>query len=533
METTSSEQQNTVTGQPQGFGEIKIDLLGFAFHPAWIYLLFYSNGTLGEILGHGASAHGAPYYLSMVPLALATLLGAVFTKRFMTFATRPAAAFGAPALTALGTLLYVADAVSPATAYLLGAGTLTGLGSALVAARWAALFGRFSTRAVMANLPLLLFLQVALCLSLSYLGKTAQVALLIMLPLAGGGCLILSERRAAEGLIGTGARHERDGAPFPLRTFGLFLLCIGAIGFISALLGACGNASEPFDYGAWFDIAVTALTLLFVGRALFLLMRPTLPALFLAPVGALLLVLLPQMRFSANFLADVVYPIGAIVFELLLLFAATVFARTQNCSPAKTYMAARLLYALSDIAGSVVGGATLARLDPFALAHGATIVLMGGIGLLVTVTVVLTFTSSSSLFASMRRTERAGETRGARAADAAHGNAGATAPGEGERFARPDAAAAEAPTPHEAIVARCEALGAQFGLSEREGQVLVLIAEGRSSARIQEDLSIAAGTVNYHTRNIYAKLGVHSRQEIIDMALGREGGENSGVDNRI
>ena len=80
-------------------------------------------------------------------------------------------------------------------------------------------------------------------------------------------------------------------------------------------------------------------------------------------------------------------------------------------------------------------------------------------------------------------------------------------------------------------MARCQELGEQFSLSDREQEVLVLIAEGRSSARIQEDLSIAAGTVNYHTRNIYAKLGVHSRQEIIDMTLRPSDAGISGVDN--
>lgn len=80
-------------------------------------------------------------------------------------------------------------------------------------------------------------------------------------------------------------------------------------------------------------------------------------------------------------------------------------------------------------------------------------------------------------------------------------------------------------------MARCQELGEQFSLSDREREVFVLIAEGRSSARIQEDLSIAAGTVNYHTRNIYAKLGVHSRQEIIDMILRPSDAGISGVDN--
>ena len=64
---------------------------------------------------------------------------------------------------------------------------------------------------------------------------------------------------------------------------------------------------------------------------------------------------------------------------------------------------------------------------------------------------------------------------------------------------------------------RCLEVGQEFGLSSREIDVLRLLARGYSSARIQSELYIAAGTVNYHTRNIYAKLGVHSKQEVIDL----------------
>ena len=62
-----------------------------------------------------------------------------------------------------------------------------------------------------------------------------------------------------------------------------------------------------------------------------------------------------------------------------------------------------------------------------------------------------------------------------------------------------------------------EAAADEYGLSERERDVLRLLAEGRTSSRIQEELCIAAGTVNYHTRNIYSKMGVHSRQQLIDL----------------
>ena len=55
----------------------------------------------------------------------------------------------------------------------------------------------------------------------------------------------------------------------------------------------------------------------------------------------------------------------------------------------------------------------------------------------------------------------------------------------------------------------------RFGLSPREADVLRLLVAGESTAQIQEALCIAPGTFNYHIRNIYAKLGVHSRQELL------------------
>ncbi len=48
-------------------------------------------------------------------------------------------------------------------------------------------------------------------------------------------------------------------------------------------------------------------------------------------------------------------------------------------------------------------------------------------------------------------------------------------------------------------------------LSERELEVLHLIAEGLSNAEIAQKLFISLGTVKVHTRNIYGKLGVSNR----------------------
>lgn len=58
----------------------------------------------------------------------------------------------------------------------------------------------------------------------------------------------------------------------------------------------------------------------------------------------------------------------------------------------------------------------------------------------------------------------------------------------------------------------------RFGLSPRESDVLPLLLEGRTIARIQEALFISQGTVSTHIRHIYQKTNTRNRQELIDLA---------------
>lgn len=61
-------------------------------------------------------------------------------------------------------------------------------------------------------------------------------------------------------------------------------------------------------------------------------------------------------------------------------------------------------------------------------------------------------------------------------------------------------------------------ISAQFNLTDRESEVLYHLLRGRSSRRIQEELFISESTANTHIRHIYGKLGVHSKQELLDLA---------------
>lgn len=67
------------------------------------------------------------------------------------------------------------------------------------------------------------------------------------------------------------------------------------------------------------------------------------------------------------------------------------------------------------------------------------------------------------------------------------------------------------------LAERCDAVTDDYGLTPRESEILGLLAQGRSIAVIQEQLVVSRNTVKTHVKNIYAKLDVHSQQELIDV----------------
>jgi DNA-binding CsgD family transcriptional regulator len=63
----------------------------------------------------------------------------------------------------------------------------------------------------------------------------------------------------------------------------------------------------------------------------------------------------------------------------------------------------------------------------------------------------------------------------------------------------------------------CASVAAEFSLTARESEALVLLARGRTLVIIARDLQIAKGTARTHIEHIYAKLGIHKQQELIDL----------------
>lgn len=97
--------------------------------------------------------------------------------------------------------------------------------------------------------------------------------------------------------------------------------------------------------------------------------------------------------------------------------------------------------------------------------------------------------------------------------------AGAITNASGEEPASEAGTAAPAP---DQLDENCARLSDEFGLTAREREVFVLLAHGRNGRYIMDHLVISRNTAKSHIKHIYSKLGVHSHQELIDLATSGE-----------
>ena len=76
------------------------------------------------------------------------------------------------------------------------------------------------------------------------------------------------------------------------------------------------------------------------------------------------------------------------------------------------------------------------------------------------------------------------------------------------------------PGPRDQLIVRCEKLALEHGLTERETEILELIAQGKSRVEIEQALFLSQNTVKTHARHLYAKLGVHSKEGAYELVNG-------------
>lgn len=82
------------------------------------------------------------------------------------------------------------------------------------------------------------------------------------------------------------------------------------------------------------------------------------------------------------------------------------------------------------------------------------------------------------------------------------------------------AATAAAPAVVDEVAQRCAFLAEDAGLTKRECDILLVLAKGRDVPSIAKQLFISENTVRSHSKSIYRKLKIHSKQELLDLLEG-------------
>lgn len=79
----------------------------------------------------------------------------------------------------------------------------------------------------------------------------------------------------------------------------------------------------------------------------------------------------------------------------------------------------------------------------------------------------------------------------------------------------------------------CTEVAERFGLTRREAEVLPLVAMGMSQSAVASRLCVSESTAHVHIAHIYQKLGMHSKQEVIDLMHSMTGDDWAGFDGGL
>lgn len=505
-------------------------LLGFSLYWAWTLLCFQSTVAFLPWPGLDAvmQGHGAFFTCSLVCTVLAHPLWAWVLWRFPSARVRTpwaSAALMSASILAAGVVLGPDGGVA-----LLAAGAVSGVTSALMDVRWSQVYGAQRPDLSGRCIALSIALGIALYFAIGCLGQVspvASVALLATLPLACAACLGSNARRGE----GDDRAASRD---VPVthnarQIWGiLWRPVLGSLVFFFAYGCVEGMVMGRVDFNAACGAAlavelVCALALFACLRRHARLSVGGVYGVALALVAAGFMALPLMVGGGAGlFAATVLVSAGTSLFDMLLL-CMVAHAAYDYRTPGGIVNGA--------VRGATVGFSALGHLAGNHLADGLW---SGGVDLVVFVLAVsYLLVLSASFFLGRRRLVALPDDElrtgvgwsevlapDPAQTDMSHVVGAATGADPLARATHVPVAEAPADAPdrlEDLLDERIERVAFAFHLSRREADVFALIARGRSMPYIAETLVVSENTVRSHTRRIYGKLGVHSKQELLDL----------------
>lgn len=512
---------------------------GVALLLSWIYLLFYANSA-GIEAAAPISLMGIPYTLSSLLMSVVVLVIAFgpsdLPERIMSGKAKVASSLG----TSVGTLLMVGLSESDVMWLTLAGAAVTGVFSGILAQQWVVAYKRVGLKATIGSFPALLAVAVGICMTAMYLPRVAVLAITALLPIVSG-FMLHSVRKSLF--------PEFDlEAPVKDRPLD-FLIVIFPIGIFSFASGFLDYFSYQSGYTYFFYTTVTVVLL--VTTCVFVLVsnRENVFACMVVPLCFMVCVFVPFLTMVDHVPASHFISIGELGIEIALFSVAVGFADFFSINSLKTYALCRVVHFALNAVGWYAGCFSNSALNDMMNSQASLAVVFIGVEVIAVCLIVAIVKAQKTL---PQNVEKAGSGAASASAQAGSGasmtstqegmganeasasgdvrsparvaagpseasvSSGAGVQGSAIATAKVAGTSEEAAEPG-AFEVDLYSIGKERGLSNREMDVFALLARGYSAAAIQSELYIAAGTVNYHTRNIYSKLNVHSKQELIGM----------------
>lgn len=468
------------TAEPHGSGAFPLvpwRFLGMGLLISWLCCTH-----LPGLFVAGTGAHDAVDYLMRAGDVGTFVIVALIGTRLGPLSRHRAVCTASIVLCSLLTLLLPLLAQGSAPLWAVGSASIcSGAGGAVLFLLWAEVYGQLGpTRSVLYGAGGCL-LAGAVSLTVANLAPLASTVAIALLPLASGALAATSLAR----LPGERADVKPDSVRYPI-PWKLILLMTCA-GFVSGFAGSLLVTADGI--GAVHRIAATSLF-----GALLL-------AAFLARSGSFDIRLLAWLTLPVALASFVAIPFagevagGAVSFMVkfsyvaFALFALLVLANVvwrHEVPSARVFAFARAASEAAILAGILLRRALRAS---GAFDNQATLWLVTICGLVGIIGCVV-------LWHSERAVTSDWGTTGVDPASGLH-----------------------VPSKRELALARCEVLAREHRLTPREAEILTLVAQGMGATQIEQELFLSHNTLKTHLRHLYAKLDVHTRDELTALVV--------------
>lgn len=473
---------------------VQLRYIGIGFIWAWIYCSFDTSAVYSDRAG--ASINSDPAWLGSAAAVVVTLIFLGIASRKKGLPSNRVIPLIAAVAMAIGT--FASSLVTGNVLASMALGVATGIGSGVLILYWGEVLSDIDPEQAEIAIPAASLITLVCALVFPYLGGMVGALGASSLPLLSAAFLFASyEHARAQGAAASRDGAEEGAAPgvsgaadrgvsqvrVVLRLLLLLLVAYFCVGCVSAL----ESSQDRFQVVYGFDVAsmlgsVSGLLL----AVWFILYSPRvdISSLFrwLSPLMVVGVAMLAWDAMAPEFIRVAVVSISDTVLQITVLLYFVGQARRGFVSAAFAIGLSQGIVQLGVLLGNVAGSE---------LARGDTPLWCVAIALMCALSVAMAFAPSAIV--------------------------GEAAQDDG----RSRSEAGDARTERDAEESRRKNTLARLieegGLSAREAEILDFLSKGRSQPYIRDALVLSKNTVATHVKHIYQKLGVHSKQELLDL----------------